>query len=389
MIPIAYNIRSLTSRKATSAAAAGGVAAVVFVFSSVLMLAKGVERALGRSGSPDIAIVLRDGSDAELTSGIDEPNVGLVIAAPQVRQREDGQPDGTGELVAVLHLERAGGEGTSNVQVRGVRGDVFAFRSTAQIVAGRRARPGADEVVVGKAIRGRFQGLDLGGSFELRRNRPVQVVGVFSDEGSSYESEVWADVDTARTAFGRQGIVSSVRVRLRSPADFEAFRSHIESNRRLGLMALRETEYYERQSEGTSMFITALGLVIAVLFSFAALIGAMITMYAAVANRSREIGTLRALGFRRRNILTSFVLESALLTLGGGVIGAVASLAMGFVKFSVLNFASWSEIVFRFEPTPGIVLTSLGFAVVMGLVGGFFPAVRAARLPILDALRAA
>jgi putative ABC transport system permease protein len=200
---------------------------------------------------------------------------------------------------------------------------------------------------------------------------------------------VWSDLETAQDAFGRQGLVSSVRVRLRSAGDFDAYKDEIESNRQLGLQVLRETEYYEDQSEGTSAFITALGLVIAVLASFGAMIGAMITMYAAVANRAKEIGTLRALGFRRFQILTAFLIESMALSLFGGLLGVAASLALGFVKFSVVNFNSWSEVVFSFEPTPMILGVSLVTAAAMGVLGGFLPAVRAARTPILDALRGA
>jgi putative ABC transport system permease protein len=389
MVPISYSIRSLAQRKSTTAAAAFGVAAVVAVFSGVLMLANSIERTLGRSGAEDVAIVLRDGADAELSSGIEVAQVAIIEAAPQVRSRGQGTPDSTGEVVAVLAVAKADGSGLSNMTIRGVPDDVFDFRSTARIVAGREARPGADEVVVGSAIAGRFVGVGLDETFELRRNRPVRVVGIFEDEGSSYESEVWSDLETAQDAFGRQGLVSSVRVRLRSAGDFDAYKDEIESNRQLGLQVLRETEYYEDQSEGTSAFITALGLVIAVLASFGAMIGAMITMYAAVANRAKEIGTLRALGFRRFQILTAFLIESMALSLFGGLLGVAASLALGFVKFSVVNFNSWSEVVFSFEPTPMILGVSLVTAAAMGVLGGFLPAVRAARTPILDALRGA
>ncbi len=389
MVPISYNVRSLAARRTTTAAAALGVGAVVFVFSSVLMLANGVERTLGRSGSDEVALVMRDGADAELSSGISEEDAAMVRAAPQVRQRSGGKADAASEVVAVLAMEKVGDAGFSNVQVRGVRDDVFSFRSTARIVEGRAARPGADEVVIGRAIAGRFEGVSFGQSFELRRNRPVKVVGVFEDGGSSYESEVWADIETTREAFGRQGLVSAVRVRLRSTSDFDAFRANIEGNRQLDLQVLREDEYYRDQSEGTALFIKVMGILIASLFSLAAMIGAMITMYSAVASRIREIGALRALGFSRFNILLSFLLEAVLLTLLGGLMGVLASLGMGLVEFSIVNFASWSEIVFRFEPTPSILMGSFFMAGALGILGGFLPAIRAARTPILEALRAA
>ena len=388
MVPLSYSVRNLRVRATTTAATALGVGLVVFVFASVLMLSQGIQRTLGRAGSPDVAIILRDGSDAEMASGIELPSAGLIMNAPEVRRRADGHPDATAEVLAVIILDKLGTDGVSNVSVRGVTDDVLAFRPTVRVVAGRAPNPGSDECMVGAAIRGRFRGLDLGQSFEVKKNRRLTVVGVFSDGGSSFESEVWADRNALATAFGRESVVSSVRVRLANAGRFDAFRASLESNRQLAVDVKRETVFYEEQSQGTSMFIKAVGLLVAVFFSFGAMIGAMITMHAAVAARQREIGTLRALGFSKKSILTSFLFESVVLSLLGGAIGATASLAMGFVRFSIVNFASWSEIVFEFAPTPGIVVASLVFAGMMGLVGGMFPAVRAARMNVLDALRA-
>jgi len=388
MVPVSYSVRNLLVRRTTTAATALGIGLVVFVFASVLMLGAGLKRAMGRSGSADVAIVLRAGSDAEASSGIELPAAGLVTASPEVRVRPDGRSDAVGEVVGVLALDRAGGEGVSNVQVRGVPDDVYRFRPSVHVVAGRAAAPGSDEVVVGAAIRGRFRGVDLGHSFEIKKNRRVRVVGVIEDRGSSFESEVWGDIDTVRAAFGREALVSSVRVRLRSAGQLDAFKRAIETNPQLGLTVKRESVYYEELAQGTTMFLTILGLLIAFFFSAGAMIGAMITMHASVAQRSREIGTLRALGFSRRSILASFLFESVVLSLAGGVAGALASLAMGLVRFNIVNFATWSEVVFTFVPTPSIVVSSLLFAALMGLLGGFFPAVRAARMNVLDALRA-
>ncbi len=386
MIPIRYNVRSLAVRKTTTVATALGIGLVVFVLSSSMMLAAGVKKTLAVSGRDDTAIVLRKGSDAELGSVIDAAEVNRVLGAPGVRHDAQDRPIGAGEVVVVGAMEKLGANGISNVTIRGVS-DVKELRPEVRIVAGRPARPGSDEVVVGARIRGRFKGVDLGQSFELRKNRPVQVVGVFEAGGSSYESEVWADLDTLRAAYARQGGVSSVRVRLTSTASFDTFRAAMESDKAYGYLTLREVDYYEKQSEGTSLLITALGTLVSVFFAIGAMIGAMITMYAAVANRQREIGTLRALGFSRISILTSFLLESVLLALLGGAAGAAASLAMGLVHFSMMNFASWSEIVFSFEPTPKIMGLALGFAGAMGLLGGFFPAVRAARVSPIAAMR--
>lgn len=387
MVPLSYSVRNLRVRTTTTVATALGIGLVVFVFAAVLMLGQGIKRTLGRAGSPDVAVILRDGSDAEMSSSIEIPASGLIMNAAEVRRRPDGRPDAVSELVAVIILDKLGTTGVSNVGVRGVPEDVLAFRPSVRVVSGRMPRPGTDECSVGSSILGRFRGLEMGQSFEVKKNRRLTVVGVHSDGGSSYESEVWADRDVLRGVFGREGVVSSVRVRLASASAFAALRSGLESNRQLGVDVKREDTFYEEQSQGTSTFITAIGMLVAIFFAAGAIIGAMITMHAAVASRMREIGTLRALGFSKASILTSFLFESVVLSLLGGLLGASAATLMRFAKLSIVNFASWSEIVFEFTPTPGILLGSLVFAAVMGLIGGMIPAVRAARVNILDALR--
>ncbi len=386
MIPVRYNVRSLAVRKTTTLATGLGIALVVFVLASALMLSAGIRKTLAVSGHRDIAMVMRMGSDAELSSVVEDPAVGTVLAAPGVSKA--ATPGGVAEVVVVAAMQKVGAEGVTNVQMRGVTDDVMQFRPEVHLIDGRPARAGTDEVVVGKRIRGRFKGVDLGQSFELRKNRSVQVVGVFEAGGSSYESEVWVDRETLRQAYHRDGVLSSMRVKLESPSAFDAFKLGVEQDKRLGLMAIRETDYYERQSEGTSKFVGAMGTLISVFFAVGAMIGAMITMYAAVANRQREIGTLRALGFSRASILSSFLVESILLALAGGAVGTLASIGMGFVKFSMMNFASWSEIVFTFDATPRVLGTALGFAGVMGLLGGLFPAIRASRVSPVAAMRA-
>jgi putative ABC transport system permease protein len=388
MIPVSYNVRNLTVRKTTSIAAGLGLALVVFIVAAVGMLNNGIKKALGKTSDPDIAIVLRKGSDVELSSSIEEPNVGLVMATPGVSRGEDGRPLGVGEVLVVVLLDKVGTDGFSNVQVRGVPDNVLAFRKDAKIIEGRAAKPGTDEVIIGKGIRGRFKGVELGQSFELRKNRSVNVVGVFEDGGTSYESEVWGDRNVVSSAFGREGLVSSVRVRLDSPSKFDAFKASIEGNRQLNLEAFKDSEYYEKQSNGLSIFITSLGTVIAFFFGVGAIIGAMITMLAAVSNRQREIGTLRALGFSKFSIVTSFLFESVLLALAGGILGALASLALSIVKISMLNFTAWSEIVIAFEPDAKSIGSALFVACVMGILGGLFPAIRAARMNPIQAMRA-
>ena len=386
MVPIRYNVRSLAVRKATTVATALGIALVVFVLASAMMLAGGIRKTLSSSGRPDNAIVMRKGSDAELSSVIEDPSVNLILSQPGVK-KEGTAPIGVGEVIVVAAMEKIGASGITNVQIRGVPDTAMKFRPDMKIVDGALPHPGSDEVMVGQRIRGRFKGTELGQSFDLRKNRPVKVVGVFEDGGSSYESEIWVDRDVLKSSFGREGIVSSVRVRLESPAAFDAFRAAVEEDKQLGFQAMRETEYFEKQSEGAAQLIGGLGTAISVFFSIGAMIGAMITMYGAVSNRQREIGTLRALGFSRSSILFSFLVESVILALLGGAAGALASLAMGTVKFSMMNFASWSEIVFSFDPTPRIIVTALVFAAGMGLLGGFFPAVRAARTSPITAMR--
>jgi putative ABC transport system permease protein len=387
MIPLRYNLRSLAVRKTTTLAAGGGVALVVFVFSASLMLSNGIEKTLGRSGRSDVAIVLRQGANAELESAVEDSQASLILASKEVARGPNGQPLGVGELVVVLALDKLGTDGgISNVTVRGVPDQVTAFRPAIRIVAGRAAKPGTDEVIVGKGIRGRFRGVDIGQSFDLRKNRPLRVVGVFEDEGSSYESEVWADLNVARSSLGRDAYVSSVRARLTSPAAFDAFKLGIEQNRQLGLKVTRETDYYLDQSKGTVRFIQVVGMLIAAFFSIGAMIGATITMHASVANRHREVGTLRALGFTRASVLLGFLIESATLGVAGGLVGALASLGTRFLSFPLVNMVSWSEVSFSFEPTAGIVMGSLAFAAVMGLLGGFLPALRAARLSPVAAM---
>jgi putative ABC transport system permease protein len=388
LIPLSYNVRSLFVRKTTTIATALGIGLVVFVLSSALMLGQGIRKTLVSNGSANRAIVIRKGSDTEMASGIDANVVSLIMAAPGVKRGTDGQALGTSDVVVVASLDKEGEEGlVANVLIRGVQPAALLVRPEVRIVEGRLAQPGTDEVIVGEGIRGRFKGTELGASFELKKNRPVKVVGVFESGGSSLESEVWADIETVRNSFGRGSSSSSATVVLDSTSAYDAFAAYIENDKQLGLQPMRESVYYDKQSEGTSIFITVLGVIIAFAFSVGAMIGAMITMYGAVSQRSKEVGTLRALGFSRGAVLLSFLFESVVLATIGGIIGGVASIGMTAVKFSTMNFATWQEMSFSFDPSPVIILGSIFAGGIMGILGGFFPAVAASRLSPIEAMR--
>jgi putative ABC transport system permease protein len=382
-VPFQYNARSLLVRKVTSLATALGIALVVSVFAGALMLGD-ISRVLAAAGRPDTVIILRKGSDAELSSAIGNDYLGLFRGPSQVSQAGGV----IGEIIVVVIADHIDGSGSSNVLVRGTPPEGIAFRPEIKIVSGRAPKPGTNEVIVGSGIAGRFKGLAIGGSLDLRRNRPLSVVGVFSAAGGTYESEVWGDLDYVRNALGRQAVVSSARVRLTSAADFDAYRQSIETDKRFSMKVMRESDYNEKQSQATASFLKTMGLIIAVLFSIAAMLGAAITMNGAVAHRTREIGTLRALGFARRSILIAFLLEAILLAAIGGVIGsALILLLSAFVAIPVINFQTFSEIVITFHASPAVFAKALIFSGVMGLIGGLFPAIRASRVSPIEAMR--
>lgn len=383
MVPVQYNARSLLVRKTTTLATAFGIALVVAVFAGALMLGD-VSSVLASAGRADTVIIMRKGADAELTSAVANDYLGLFRGPPQVSQAGGV----IGEIIVVVIADHADGSGSSNVLVRGTPPEGVAFRPEIKIVSGRAPKPGTNEVMVGKGIAGRFNGLSPGQSLDLRRNRPLIVVGEFAADGATYESEVWGDLDYVRNSLGRQAVVSSARVRLNSPADFDAYRQAIETDKRFSMKVMRESDYYEKQSQQTASFLAALVTVVAILFSLAAMLGAAITMNGAVAHRTREIGTLRALGFSRFSILTSFLIEAIVLSLVGGIIGSLLVLAASlFVAIPVINFQTFSEIVIRLHATPAVFAKALVFSAIMGLVGGLFPAVRASRVSPVEAMR--
>jgi ABC-type lipoprotein release transport system permease subunit len=384
-IPLAYSLRNLWVRRLTTALTAGGMALVVFVFAAVLMLAQGLKETLVSTGSPDNALAVRRAAQAEVQSIIPLDQAPLVETQPEIAVDQQGQTLAVREIVVLISLPKQSGEGAGNVMVRGTRPFSLGMRTQVHLAQGRMFTPGSSEIVVGKNIAQGFVGAGLGGSLSFAR-RTWMVTGVMDSGGSGFDSEIWGDVEQLRQAF-RRPVYSSVLVTLRDPGLFDQLKERLESDPRLPIEIKRERQYYEEQSEAMARFIRILGLVLTIIFSVGAMLGAMITMYAAVANRTVEVGTLRALGFRRRDILLAFLAESLFLSLLGGLAGLGGAALMQLVRISTMNWSTFSELAFSFRLTPAIALQTLAFALAMGLLGGFLPSVRAARLGIVEALR--
>jgi putative ABC transport system permease protein len=386
-VPLGYIARNLVARRLTTVLTAGGMALVVYVFATVLMLAAGLEQTLVATGQDDNVVVIRRGSQTEVQSGIDRASAAIVESLPGIATDQDGRPLLSKEPVVLINLPKRDSNKPSNVVIRGVTGNGLALRPQVRIVEGRPFRPGTSEIVAGRSIANGFQGAGLGETLRFAQ-RDWTVVGVFDAGRTGFDSEVWGDAEQMLQAFRRTSF-SSLIFRLADADRFDAIKQAIDGDPRLTLEAKREARFYAEQSEALSKFISYLGVSISVVFSIGAIIGAMITMYASVASRTGEIGTLRALGFSRLSILAAFLLESLLLGLLGGVVGLAAASLMQSLSISTMNFQTFAEIAFSFTLTPKIVIVSLIFALGMGFVGGFLPAARAARMKIVDALRAA
>jgi ABC-type lipoprotein release transport system permease subunit len=386
-IPFTYIVRNLASRRLTTALTAGGMALVVYVFATVLMLAAGLEQTLVATGQDDNVVVIRRASQSEVQSGIDRQQAAIVETLPDIATGADGNRMVSREPVVLISLPKRDSAKPSNVVIRGVTPEGVALRPQARIVEGRMFRPGTSEIVTGRAIASGFRGAGVGETMRFG-SRDWTVVGSFEAGRTGFDSEIWGDAEQMLQAFRRQGF-SSLIFKLADTDRFDAVKRELEADPRLTLEAKRETRFYADQSETLSKFISYLGGTISAIFSIGAIIGAMITMYASVASRTGEIGTLRALGFSRASILTAFLVESLLLGLVGGVVGLVAASFMQALSISTMNFQTFAELAFSFRLTPAIVAASLAFALGMGFVGGFLPAARAARMKIVDALRAA
>jgi len=384
-IPFSYSLRNLWTRRLTTILTVSGMALVVFVFTTILMLAQGLQETLVETGSYDNAIIIRKGSGSEVQSWVDRAQAGIIETDPIVATGADGEPLVAKELVVLIGLPKKDTEKVSNVTIRGIQKSSLPLRPQVRLVRGRMPKMGSSEVVVGSSVARRFRGADLGD--ELRfGTRQWRITGIFDAGNTGFTSEIWGDVEQLMPAF-RRPVFSSMILRMNDPSQFDAFKKRVETNPRLTQEVKRETRYYLEQSEMMAKFLRILGISLTLIFSLGAIIGAMITMYAAVANRIGEIGTLRALGFRRRSILLSFLMEALLLGLCGGAVGIFFASFMQLVTVSTVNFQTFSELAFKFSLTVDITVKAFAFAVVMGLAGGVLPALRAAHMNIVEALR--
>lgn len=385
-VPIIYNVRSVLQRPVSTALTALGIALVVAVFIGMLALANGFRAALVRTGSEQNMLVLRRGADSELSSGLSREDVRILAASPHVATDVDGRPLASPEVYVVVPLPRMGDTiGVANVVVRGISEQAWDVRTNVDVVEGRRPQTGRSEVCVGQKIVGRFPGTGVGETLRFA-GRDWNVVCHFTAGGSAFESEVWGENEQFMPVF-RGEAFQSVTLRLNDPAAFEEAKRALEDDRRITVDVQRESEFYAAQSALLGNVLRILAILITSIMGVGAVFGAINTMYAAVASRAPEIAVLLTLGFHPRSVLASFVAESAIIAAIGGAIGCLLALPVNGLVTSTTNWASFSEIAFSFRVTPGLLLAGLAFAVVMGVVGGFFPARRAAKLPVVQALR--
>lgn len=383
-IPLSYSYRNLFTRRLTTTLTALGMALVVFVFATILMLAEGLRKTLVDTGSYDNGVVIRRASTSEIQSSIDRYQASIVETQPEIAIGENGQKLFAREIVVVINLLKIGSEKPSNVTLRGISSQSLLLRPQAHVIEGHMPRIGLSEVAVGEGIARRFKGCSIGDKLSFGM-REWTVVGIFDAGNSGFNSEIWGDVDQLMQAF-RRPVYSSIIFKLHDHAGFDKLKERIESDPRLTLEAKREVQYYADQSRFMTRFLRILGISLTLVFSIGAMIGATITMYASVAHRTNEIGTLRALGFQRWSILTAFLAESILMSSLGGFLGLLSASSMQFFTISTINWQTFSELAFSFTLTVEIVYQSLLFSVIMGFIGGVLPAYRASRMNIVEAL---
>ena len=386
-IPFSYNVRSVGARWTTAVVSVLGIAGTVGVFLAMLAMAQGFRATLVASGSPDNVIILRAGADSEMTSAIDHEQVRIIGDAPLIARAADGSPLVSPEVVVVGAFPLISTGTDANVQIRGVYERVLEVRPNLELTEGRFFTPGLAELVVGSNAVTTYRGFSLGETVEIG-GQDWRVVGILDAGGSAFDSEVWCDANLLNQTFSRpEGIYQSVTARLQSTNDFTDFKDTLTADPRMTVDVTGEQAYYAKQSQAVSMLITTLGCLVAIVMAVGAVFGALNTMYSAVASRAREIATLRALGFGGFSVVTSFVIESILIALIGGVLGCIAVLPLNGFTAGTMNWQTFSHLAFAFKVTPSLMIWGFAFAAFMGFVGGLFPALRAARLPVAAALR--
>jgi putative ABC transport system permease protein len=382
----ALNLRTIPQRLGSSGVAIVGIAGVVVVFVSVLSIAAGFAAAMRESGSPTRALVMRSGADSEMTSVLQRLDVDVIEQAPGIRV--DGQsPVASAELYVIVDLPKRSTGTSANVPMRGIGSTTLRVRDEVSLVEGRMLEFGTNEIIAGRGASGQFAGLTLGNEIRSGQNT-WKVVGIFEADGGVAETEVWCDARVLQGAYRRGSSYQTVLARLDSTQNFAMFRDWLTSNPQLNVQVQRESEYYAQKSQALSALIQGVGFAIAALMGIGAVFGAILTMYTAVSTRSREIATLRALGFNTTSVIVSVLAEAlALGAIGGAIGGLGAYLAFNGYQTSTMNFQTFSQVAFAFQVTPQLLAMGLVYSLLMGLIGGLFPAIRAARLPIPSALR--
>ena len=380
------NLKTIGQRRGASLATVFGVAGVVAVFVGVLSIGEGFRASMKAGGREDVAMVMRSGNDSEMMSGLKRDSTDIIKLAPGVL-RDAAGPVASAELFVVVDIPKRSTNTGANVPLRGVQAKALDVRSSLKIVEGRMFEAGRNEVIVGRAAQHEFKGLEVGTTNRWGQNSWT-VVGVFEDGGSVVESEIWTDAAVLQPAYNRGDFFQSVRAKLVSKDDFQTFKDAITKDPRLDVQVERETDYFAGQSKALAQIVTGLGTIIALMMGFGAVFGALNTMYSAVASRTREIATLRAIGFQSAPVVVSVLAESLVLSLAGGLLGAIAAyFAFDGFQAATLNWQSFSQVAFQFAVTPKLLVVGVAYAMIMGLIGGLFPAIRAARMPVTAALR--
>src|SRR5215813_7392628 len=382
-IPFKYNFRNLVVRRVSTIMTIGTIALVVAVFVALFALANGLNSALVASGSPENVVVIRPGSQTEMQSGMTKEQFQILQTLPGIARDQD-KPKASGEIAVVVNLPRRGSRESTNVTLRGVSEAGLALRPNVKLVDGRMFQQDVGEAIVSRKVADRFSGTSIDETLQLGR-RNLKIVGLFDAGGTSFDSEIWSSVNDVADAFDRKGY-SAALVRAESVATRDQLINRIVSDQRLKMDAKSELSYYAEQTSASGP-IRQLGIFVAIIMGIGACFGGMNTMYASVAHRTREIGTLRALGFSKLSIMTSFVIESMMLALIGGVVGCLLALPVNGIATGTMNFRTFSELAFSFRITPDLLVSALIFSLVLGLIGGLLPSRLAARMPITKALR--